>query len=285
MFPPEEGIPGCAAHRSIVPEKSQRETHVPVEEIFRPGGAAICSPAARCGYMRALMNAPAHRTLLAPGPAGRLETLLWSLPEETKGAPPLAAVVCHPHPLFGGTMHNKVVYQTAKTIHGFGLPVVRFNFRGVGLSEGTHDKGVGEDDVRAMLDFLAEEYPGVPQLVAGFSFGSWVGLRAGCGDARVTDLVGLGLPVGDIDHRSFAYLETCAKPKLLVSGEFDRFGPPHQLRAMVAQFPPPIRDHTSVAIVSGGDHFFAGHLPELDRAITNWLRERHPELAEREAQE
>ena len=95
---------------------------------------------------------------MLPGPAGRIETILWSTSKQEEGArPPLAAVVCHPHPLFGGTMHNKVVYQTAKTIHRFGLPVARFNFRGVGLSEGTHDKGVGEvDDVLAVLDFLAE---------------------------------------------------------------------------------------------------------------------------------
>jgi uncharacterized protein len=181
-------------------------------------------------------------------------------------------------------MHNKVVYQTAKTIHRFGLPVARFNFRGVGLSEGTHDKGVGEeDDVRAVLDFLAEEFPGVPQLVAGFSFGSWVGLRAGCGDPRVTELLGLGLPVGDLGSRSFAYLDGCDKPKLLVSGEFDRFGPPNKLRAMVEGFSPHIRENTRVAIVAGGDHFFTGHLPELDHAIVEWLLERHPELAARES--
>ena len=115
------------------------------------------------------------------GPAGRLEAILWSTSGEgASEQPPLAAVVCHPHPLFGGTMHNKVVYQAAKTIHRFGLPVLRFNFRGVGLSEGTHDKGAGEvDDVQAAIEFLAQEYPGVPLLVAGFSFGSWVGLRAG----------------------------------------------------------------------------------------------------------
>src|ERR1700730_9861708 len=123
-----------------------------------------------------------HRTFFLPGPAGRLEAVLWAVPQRGEGAqPPLAAVVCHPHPLFGGTMHNKVVYQTAKTIHRFGLPVVRFNFRGVGLSEGMHDKGLGEkDDVLAVLDFLAAEFPGLPLLVAGFSFGSWVGLHAGC---------------------------------------------------------------------------------------------------------
>jgi alpha/beta superfamily hydrolase len=224
---------------------------------------------------------------MVPGPAGRMETILWSTPQREEGArPPLAAVVCHPHPLFGGTMHNKVVYQTAKTIHRFGLPVVRFNFRGVGLSEGTHDKGIGEErDVVAVIDFLAAEYPGVPQLLAGFSFGSWVGLRAGCGDPRVMELLGLGLPVGDLDSRSFSYLERCDKPKLLVSGEFDRFGPPSKLRAMVNQFPAHVQENTRVAIVAGGDHFFAGHLPELDHTIVEWLLERHPGLAIQESHE
>jgi uncharacterized protein len=221
------------------------------------------------------------------GPAGRIEAILWSTSEEEiAAAPPPAAVVCHPHPLFGGTMHNKVVYQAAKTIHRFGLPVLRFNFRGVGLSEGKHDDGIGEaDDVLAAIDFLAGEFPGMPLLVAGFSFGSWVGLRAGCGDARVAELIGLGLPVADLDSRSFSYLGRCEKPKLLVTGEFDRFGPPQKLRAMVEQFPPAVLQNTKVAVVTGGDHFFAGHLPGLDRAIAEWLLERHPELAARESRE
>ena len=221
---------------------------------------------------------------MVSGPAGRLESILWSPSEAGEGVrPPLAAIVCHPHPLFGGTMHNKVVYQAAKTIHRFALPVLRFNFRGVGLSEGTHDKGLGEEgDVIAMIDFLALEYPGVPLLLAGFSFGSWVGLRAGCGDSRVSELLGLGLPVGDLDSRSFSYLDSCDKPKLLVSGEFDQFGPPNMLRAMVQKFPPQVRENTKVAIVTGGDHFFTGHLPELDVALSQWLLERHPELAARE---
>jgi alpha/beta superfamily hydrolase len=247
----------------------------------------ICSAAPLCGYMGSCMHMQPHRTLTLSGPSGGIETILWSTSE--KGAvarPPLAAVVCHPHPLFGGTMHNKVVYQTAKTIHRLGLPVVRFNFRGVGLSEGTHDKGVGEiDDVLSVIDFLAAEYPGVPLLVAGFSFGSWVGLRAGCGDARVAELLGLGLPVGDLDSRSFSYLDHCDKPKLLVTGEFDRFGPPKKLREMVEQFPPPVQENTRVAIIAGGDHFFAGHLPELDRTITEWILKRHPEVAARELHE
>jgi len=233
--------------------------------------------------MDSRMPAQLHRTLLLPGPAGRLETILWATsPEKENGRPPLAAIVCHPHPLFGGTMHNKVVYQTAKTIHRFGLPVLRFNFRGVGLSEGMHDNGAGEEgDVQVVTDFLAAEYPGVPLLVAGFSFGSWVGLRAGCADPRVTELLGLGLPVGDLDSRSFSYLDHCEKPKLLVCGEFDRFGPPNRLRAMVEQFPARVREKTKVMVVAGGDHFFAGHLQELDRAIADWLLERHPELAAR----
>jgi len=152
------------------------------------------------------------------------------------------------------------------------------------LSEGTHDKGVGEeDDVLAVIDFLAAEYPGAPLLLAGFSFGSWVGLRAGCSDPRVTELLGLGLPVGDLDSRSFFYLDRCDKPKLLISGEFDRFGPPNKLRAMVENFPPNVQRQTRVAIVAGGDHFFKGHLPELDRTIAEWLLERHPELTEQES--
>jgi alpha/beta superfamily hydrolase len=225
------------------------------------------------------MPEPLHKTIIFKGSAGRLEGLLWSIhPDE---AAPLAAVVCHPHPLFGGTMHNKVVYQTAKTLHRFGLPVLRFNFRGVGLSEGVHDNGRGEiADAAAALDFLAGEYPGAPLLLAGFSFGSWVGLRAGCDDARVTELIGLGLPVADIKNREFSYLNACDKPKLLVTGEFDSHGPPHQLMALVESLPGNVKERTSVTIVSGGDHFFTGHLPDLDRAIASWLTERHPDLVD-----
>ena len=197
--------------------------------------------------------------------------------------PALAAVVCHPHPLYGGTMHNKVVYQTAKTIHRFGVPVLRFNFRGAGQSEGAHDKGHGEvRDVLAALDFLAEEFPGAPLLLAGFSFGAWVGLNAGCSDARVVELVGLGLPVGDLGGRGVSYLEHCDKAKLLVSGEFDQFGPPDKLRAVVERLPPRVTENTRVAVVAGGDHFFTGHLAELDRVIDEWLIERHPDFAVRE---
>jgi len=179
-------------------------------------------------------------------------------------------------------MHNKVVYQTAKTLHRFGLPVLRFNFRGVGTSEGKHDEGRGEnEDVSAALDFLAGEFSGAPLLLAGFSFGSWVGLRVGCKDARVSDLIGLGLPVGDlVGDRGFSYLDACGKRKLLVNGEFDQYGPPHKLKALVEKLPAHGKEQTSVAIVSGGDHFFARHLPDLDRAIAEWLKAQHPDLVE-----
>ena len=213
------------------------------------------------------MNA-AHdsRSLFLEGPAGRLEAILW---KPLDSSPPrLAALVCHPHPLFGGTMHNKVIYQAAKSLSSLCLPVLRFNFRGAGMSAGTHDRGRGEqDDVRAALDFLAAEFPGVPLLLAGFSFGSLVGLRVGCADVRVTQLIGLGAPVNDSD---FSYLAECAKPKLFVQGGNDQFGSLEKLNALVASLPGDNR----VVEVPGVNHFFAGKLDELDRAITSWVSER-----------
>jgi alpha/beta superfamily hydrolase len=183
----------------------------------------------------------------------------------------MAAVVCHPHPLFGGTMHNKVVYQAAKSLDALGLSVLRFNFRGTGMSEGKHDRGEGErDDVRAALDFLAAEFPGVPLLVAGFSFGSWIGLRVGCEDARVTSLIGLGAPVNNAD---FSYLERCEKPKLFVLGANDIYGAPDKLRSVVSS----AAGENKIVIVEDADHFFVGKLDQVDRAITSWLAERNPE--------
>jgi alpha/beta superfamily hydrolase len=215
-----------------------------------------------------------HRSVFVPGPAGRLEALLWT---PARPNPPVGAVVCHPHPLFSGTMHNKVVYQVARTLDRLGLPVLRFNFRGVGLSEGAHAKGHGErDDVRAALDFLAGEFPGLPLMVAGFSFGSWVGLRAGCEDDRVVELVGLGTPVGDSD---FSYLATCEKPRLLIQGENDQYGSPSKLEAIVGGFPEAIRKETRVVVIPGADHFFQGLLDPVGAALAAWLKERHPELA------
>ncbi len=173
-------------------------------------------------------------------------------------------------------MHNKVVYQVARTLDSLGLPVLRFNFRGVGLSEGAHDKGMGErDDVRAALDFMAREFPGLPLMVAGFSFGNWVGLRVGCQDARVVELVGLGTPVNDSD---FSYLASCRKPLLLIQGENDQYGSPAKLETLVATLPKAMREETRVVIVPGADHFFLGLLDPVGAALSAWLKERHLEF-------
>jgi hypothetical protein len=219
------------------------------------------------------MPEASHRSVFVPGPAGRLEALFWN---SAHGAPPVAAVVCHPHPLFGGTMHNKVVYQIARTLDRLGVPNLRFNFRGTGLSGGEHDRGRGEqDDVRAALDFLAKEFPGVPLLVAGFSFGCWVGLLVGCADTRVVELIGLGAPVNNSD---MSYLMDSPKPRLFIQGELDQFGFPAKLEELVASFPEGTRQETRVVIVPGGDHFFAGKLQQVDSALAEWLSTRHPEL-------
>lgn len=216
-------------------------------------------------------NELVHRSVSVAGPAGALEALFWDISADA-GVPRMAAVVCHPHPLFGGTMHNKVVYQAAKTFHGAGLPVLRFNFRGVGLSEGAHDAGRGEQgDVRAALDFLASRFPDVPLLCAGFSFGAWVGLRVGCEDSRVVALAGLGLPVRSTD---VSFLESCVKPKILVSGDHDQYAPKEKLETIVADLPARAKETTEMIFIAGGDHFFAGHLEEVDRALASWLAAR-----------
>jgi alpha/beta superfamily hydrolase len=207
------------------------------------------------------------RSLFLNGPAGRLEALL------NAGSPGAtqAAVVCHPHPLIGGTLHNKVVFHTMKVLNGFGFPVLRFNFRGTGLSEGEHAHGVGEvDDVRAALDWLEREFP-LPVIFAGFSFGAAVGLRAACPDPRVTALIGLGLPTVPVDDRvyDFDFLRSCAKPKLFVSGSRDQFGPPGKLEALVATFAEPKR----LVRIEAGDHFFEGRLKEMRGVIERWIAE------------
>lgn len=208
------------------------------------------------------------RNFFLDGPSGRLEAILWSPARGKK--PPLAALVCHPHPLFGGTMHNKVVYQVAKSVDQCGLPVLRFNFRGAGMSAGAFDEGQGElGDVRAGLDYLSDAFPGLPVLLAGFSFGSWVGLRAGCEDSRVAELIGIGVPVNDSD---FSYLSVCKKPKLFVQGSKDQFGAPDRLKSLVASLPGDNR----LIVVNDADHFLTGKLDQLDRALTNWLTKRHP---------
>jgi alpha/beta superfamily hydrolase len=216
-------------------------------------------------------EASSIRSLFLAGPAGRLEALL------TAGSPDAthAAIVCHPHPLYGGTLHNKVVFHTMKALNGFGLPVLRFNFRGAGLSEGEHDNGIGEvEDVRAALDWLEREFT-LPIVFAGFSFGAAVGLRAAYSDDRVRALIALGLPAVPVAVNNedrvydFEFLRDCAKPKLFVSGSRDQFGPDGKLEALVNTFAEPKK----LVRIAAGDHFFEGRLRELRDAIEAWVQE------------
>ena len=203
------------------------------------------------------------KSFFLSGPAGRLEALL----NEGKPGATHAALVCHPHPLFGGTVHNKVVYHAMKTLHGFGFPVLRFNFRGAGLSEGEHDQGRGEvEDVRAALDWLELEYS-QPIIFCGFSFGAATGLRAACADSRVAGLISLGTPVA-VDGRVYTYrfLEGCRRPKLFISGARDQYSPKENLAQLVEMAPEP----KELVFVEGGDHFFEGHLPAMQAAIRDW---------------
>jgi alpha/beta superfamily hydrolase len=206
------------------------------------------------------------RSLSLAGSAGRLEALLnGGSPNATH-----AAVVCHPHPLYGGTLHNKVVFHAMKALNSFGFPVLRFNFRGAGLSEGEHGNGVDEvEDVRAAMAWLEREYA-LPIIFAGFSFGAAVGLRATYADPRVPALIALGLPAVPIENRiyDFEFLRTCTKPKLFVSGARDEFGPPGKLEALVETF----ADPKKLVRIEAGDHFFEGRLREMRDAIEAWVK-------------
>lgn len=212
------------------------------------------------------------RSLFLDGPAGRLEALLNAGAENATHA----AVVCHPHPLFGGTLHNKVVFHAMKSLNSFGFPVLRFNFRGTGLSEGDHDYGMGEvEDVRTALDWLDREFH-LPLVFAGFSFGAAIGLRASYADPRVQALIGLGVPVSPVAADTeepriytFDFLHDSAKPKLFVSGARDQFGPRSKLEALIAS----MREPKKLVIVEGADHFFEGRLRELREALESWVKE------------
>jgi uncharacterized protein len=215
------------------------------------------------------MNPPSTsiRSLFLEGTAGKLEALLNQGGEN----PTAAALVTHPHPLFGGTLHNKVVFHAMKALNSFGFPVLRFNFRGTGLSEGEHAHGEGEvEDVRVALDWLAREFR-LPIMLAGFSFGAAVGLRVGCPDDRVRAVVGLGLPVGAMEgrHYDYEFLNSCGKPKLFVSGTRDQFGPRGKLEQLVQSLPDPKK----LVLIEAADHFFEGRLREMRDAIESWVKE------------
>jgi uncharacterized protein len=212
------------------------------------------------------------RSVQVAGPAGRLEAIL------NEGSPNarFAALVCHPHPKGGGSMHNKVVYHAMKVLNepsfGFALPVLRFNFRGTGLSQGEHDGRLEAEDVRAAMEWLVNEYK-LPLVVAGFSFGSAMALKACCdwrGSEPVEAFAALGLPV-EAEGRIYTYkfLSQCNFPKLFLSGDHDQYAPATQLAQVVESAAEPKR----LLLVEGADHFFTSKLSPMQEALGGWLKE------------
>lgn len=216
------------------------------------------------------------RSVELRGPAGRLEALL------NEGSPeaPVAAVVCHPHPLGGGTLHNKVVYHAAKVLNapewGLRWPVLRFNFRGTGLSDGQHHGMEESNDVTAALNWLACEYS-LPVVVVGFSFGAAIALLACCGSSasstsiRLSGVAVLGLPTQGFGHRfRYPFLANCAVPKLFLSGDRDCFAPQSELKEVVDS----AVDPKKLVFIPSADHSFTGRLDSMQQELSRWLKER-----------
>jgi hypothetical protein len=216
------------------------------------------------------------RSIDLTGPAGGLEALL------NEGAPnaQFAALVCHPNPKAGGTMHNKVVYHVMKVLNapewGFRWPVLRFNFRGTGLSQGAHDGRAEAGDVRSALDWLENEYKR-PLVVAGFSFGAAMALFACCTQPtrlmNLRALAALGLPTqADGHHYRYSFLSGCSCPKLFLSGDRDEYAPVADLEHVAATTAEPRK----LVLLPGADHFFAGQLGAMQNALARWLEEQLP---------
>lgn len=197
------------------------------------------------------------------GPAGRLEAII-----DEPSKPPRAVVVfAHPLPTHGGTMHTKAVFQGAKGLVRAGCAVLRFNFRGVGRSEGTFDQGAGEvEDFRAALDYMAAKYPGLPLWAAGFSFGAWIALETGATDDRVTVLIGIAPPVSRSDY-DFSNTRRSTKPKFFVQGEADEICPIQDMWKFYGELPEP----KELVVVDGADHLFDGHTTEVGEALEDLL--------------
>jgi alpha/beta superfamily hydrolase len=195
---------------------------------------------------------------LLDGVVGKIEALL----EEPETGPPReACLVCHPHPLHGGTMHNKVVYRLARALRRSGSVVLRFNFRGVGKSQGGHDHGVGElEDAAVLLGWLRARYPDLPYSAAGFSFGSRIALRLACSLERTSRAIALGFPTRS---ENSDYLKTCTAPKIFVQSTHDEYGPREELESAFEDFADPKQIHW----IEAADHFFANGLDSLEAAI------------------
>ena len=196
-------------------------------------------------------------TIKMAGPGGILEGILRIPPEP----PARAALLCHPHPLYQGSMHSPVIYRAAKAFHRRGFATLRFNFRGVGRSTGGYSGGVEEkDDVRAALDTLVERCPDLPVTLLGYSFGARVGLE-GCGaDPRVDGLVGIGLP---LTLGSFDFLKSIAKPLWVVQGDRDEYGAVGDLQRLMDT----LGERALLRIVPGADHLFTAALEALEETL------------------
>jgi uncharacterized protein len=200
--------------------------------------------------------------LFIPASVGQLEAILKEPASEPKGV----ALVCHPHPLGGGTMHNKVVFRAAAGLVDAGLTTLRFNFRGVGASDGTHDGVAEKQDVRDCLNYLAENYPNQPITLAGFSFGTRMGSEVGMTDERVVRLISIGTPVDKYDD--FDYLTNLRKPILFIHGDRDEFGALENVQKLVAK----VAENTDAELVyfENCGHFFDEHLNELRETVRDW---------------
>ena len=197
-----------------------------------------------------------------PAPHGHLEVALREPPGTLRGA----AVVCHPHPLQGGTMHTKAVFRAAQALADVNIAALRFNFRGVGTSTGSYDQGFGErEDVRAALDWLEEKHPDMPLVVGGFSFGSMVAFSAAAEDPRVVALFGLGLPIRMYDYR---FLADVAKPILVIQGEEDELGSGPEVEPVIAA----LGSHVTLARIAGGDHYFEGHIDQMKAVLSEYFQ-------------
>jgi alpha/beta superfamily hydrolase len=197
-----------------------------------------------------------------PGNGVKLEAVLR---EPVPGPARAAAVLCHPHPAFGGTMNNRVIYRAGKAALRAGLAALRFNFRGVGESTGAYDQGVGEkEDVASAVDFAAEKYPGLPLVLIGFSFGAWVGLPVACRDDRIVAMIGLGLPAAKYD---FEYLVENQKPSLYILGTQDEFSSREKMQQLAERFPAASR----LVWVENADHFFTNDVEHVQDVIVDFL--------------
>jgi alpha/beta superfamily hydrolase len=200
-------------------------------------------------------------SLFLDGPAGRLEALLEEPEAVLNEAPSEVALVCHPHPQHGGTMHNKVVYRIARGLRRAGAAVLRFNYRGVNLSEGVYAHGEGElEDARRALSLLRERYPDLPVTLAGFSFGSRIALRLACGGEPARRAIAVGFPTV---YKDRGYLENCVVPRIFVQSTRDQFGPAEELKGVFAGLPEPKK----LVFIEAQDHFFAGALEKLEEEI------------------